>query len=58
MINEAHVTKVLADHYSAFSTLDVQAILPTSTNLSAHRTPRSAPGAYLGCADLHLRARH
>ena len=28
MTNEAVVTQVLADYYSAFSTLDVQAILP------------------------------
>lgn len=28
MTNEADVTKVLADYYSAFSTLDVQAMLP------------------------------
>jgi ketosteroid isomerase-like protein len=28
MINEAAVTQLLADYYSAFSTLDIQAILP------------------------------
>jgi hypothetical protein len=45
MINEALVTKVLADYYSAFSTLDVQAILPYFHQPSLLIGPPGVPAA-------------
>jgi hypothetical protein len=45
MINQALVTKVLADYYSAFSSFDVQAILPYFHQTSLLIGPPGVPAA-------------